>query len=204
MASTSAHAPAHVAASARALPGWLARINTSWHERALQLYMVIVLAHWAEHLVQAVQIYALGWARPDSRGILGQFYPWMVKSEALHYGYAIVMLIGLWILRHGFTGKSKMWWMIAFWIQFWHHIEHAVLQGQAIVGQNLGGGPVPMSFVQFVIPRVELHLIYNSIVFIPMVIAMYYHMFPSEKDARGMQCSCEFRPRKKASKNEAA
>ena len=39
---------------------------------------------------------------------------------------------------------------------------------------------MPCSVLQLVFPRVELHLFYNSIVFIPMVIAMYYHMFPPE------------------------
>jgi hypothetical protein len=43
------------------------------------------------------------------------------------------------------------------------------------------------------IPRVELHLFYNTIVFIPMVVGMYFHMFPrvGERDAHG--CSCAWR-----------
>jgi hypothetical protein len=44
--------------------------------------------------------------------------------------------------------------------------------------------------LQLVFPRVELHLFYNSVVFIPMVIAMYYHLFPSENDREKMTCSC--------------
>ena len=36
------------------------RLNSDWHETALRIFMVIVLAHWAEHLLQAFQIYALG------------------------------------------------------------------------------------------------------------------------------------------------
>ena len=43
---------------------FLDRINSTWHERAMQGFMVIVLAHWAEHLLQAFQIYALGWPVP--------------------------------------------------------------------------------------------------------------------------------------------
>jgi hypothetical protein len=167
------------------------RLNAAYHERALQLFMVIVLAHWAEHLLQAFQIYALGWPVPESRGALGHFYPWLVKSETLHYGYAVVMLAGLWLLRTGFTGTlDRRWWMVAFWIQFFHHIEHALLQGQAILGVTLLDRPVPTSIVQLWIPRVELHLFYNTVVFIPMMIAMYYHMFPPAADARAQQCSC--------------
>ncbi len=81
------------------------RLNGEWHETALRGFMVIVLAHWAEHLTQAFQIYALGWPVPASRGVIGQFFPWVIKSETLHYGYAVVMLIGLFLLRKGFTGR---------------------------------------------------------------------------------------------------
>jgi hypothetical protein len=173
----------------------LERLNSTWHERALQLFLVVVLGHWAEHLAQAFQIYALGWPVPQSRGVLGYWYPWLVKSEVLHYGYALVMLVGLWILRHGFIGTSRAWWTAALAIQFWHHIEHALLLGQAIAGRNLFHSPVPTSIAQLWIPRVELHLLYNSLVFIPMVVAMYYHMFPPRAEAAQMQCSCAYHPR---------
>ena len=46
------------------------RLNQEWHKPALQAFMVIVLAHWAEHLAQAVQIYALHWPIPKSLGVL--------------------------------------------------------------------------------------------------------------------------------------
>jgi hypothetical protein len=49
---------------------------------------------------------------------------------------------------------------------------------------------VPTSIVQLWVPRVELHLFYNAIVFIPMVIAMYYHMFPSSPHVAKQQCTC--------------
>lgn len=175
--------------------GLRGRLNSVWHERALQTFMVIVLAHWAEHLVQAFQIYALGWPVPESRGVLGLWYPWLVKSEVLHYGYALVMLVGIWMLRPGFIGTSRVWWNAALAIQFWHHIEHAILQGQALLGQNLFNSPVPTSIAQLWIPRVELHLIYNSLVFVPMMVAMYYHMFPPKGEEARMQCSCAFHPR---------
>lgn len=173
-------------------------LNTKWHERALQLFLAIVLAHWAEHLVQAYQIWGLGWPIPESKGVLGYWFPWMVSSELLHYGYAFIMLIGLWLLRTGFTGKAYTWWMISFGIQFWHHIEHALLQGQAIVGENLFNSPVPISIVQLWVPRVELHLIYNTLVFIPMIVAMYLHMFPPPGEEQHIKCSCVVKPKSSA------
>ena len=167
------------------------KLNTRWHERALQLFMLVVLAHWGEHLVQAYQIYVMGWPRPMANGILGLWYPWLIKSETLHYGYALVMLIGIWVLRKGFTGISRTWWTVALVIQFWHHIEHALLQSQVILHHNLLNSPVPVSFLQMAFPknRVEIHLFYNAIVFIPMMIGMYYHMFPPSEEAPAT-CTC--------------
>ena len=172
------------------------RLNGPRHEFALRTFMVIVLAHWAEHLLQAFQIYGLGWPVADSRGLLGHFFPWLMKSEVLHYGYALVMLVGLWLLRPGFTGlNDRRWWTIALSIQFFHHVEHLILQLQAIFGYNLFGRPVPTSIVQLWVPRVELHLFYNTIVFIPMVIAMYYHLFPAQPELSRQRCTCAWQSR---------
>jgi len=170
------------------------KLNSVWHKRALNLLMVIVLAHWAEHLAQAYQVYVLGWPRPRAGGVLGLIFPWLVSSELMHYGYAIVMLIGIWTLRKGFTGTSVKWWTIALVIQFWHHIEHAVLQYQALTHHPWFGSPVPVSFLQLLFPkfRIEIHLFYNAIVFMPMIAGMYYHMFPP-KGEEAAACTCSLR-----------
>ena len=77
------------------------KLNTIWHKRALNLFMLVVLAHWAEHLAQAFQIYVLGWPRPSANGVLGLFFPWLVTTEVLHYGYALVMLV-----ESGYSAKA--------------------------------------------------------------------------------------------------
>jgi hypothetical protein len=182
-------------ASSAAGPSFYEKLNTVWHERALQLFMAIVLAHWGEHLAQAIQIYVMGWPRPQANGILGLWYPWLIKSEVLHYAYALVMLAGIWILRKGFTGTARTWWTAALVIQFWHHIEHLLLIIQATMHHNFWGRPVPFSVLQLFIPRVELHLFYNTVVFIPMVIGMYYHMFPPAGEREGAVCTCAWHPR---------
>ncbi|GAA0458455.1 hypothetical protein Aca07nite_64820 [Actinoplanes capillaceus] len=176
--------------------GPLAWFNGNHHRAALNLFLLVVVAHWAEHLVQAYQIWVLGSPRPQARGVLGQFYPWLVTSEWLHYGYAIVMLVLLFLLRPGFTGRSRTWWTVALAIQFWHHIEHLLLLVQAQTGSVLWGKAMPTSVLQLVFPRVELHLFYNSIVFVPMVIAMYLHLRPSPHEAEAMACTCAGRPPK--------
>jgi|SRR5579862_2606035 len=176
-------------------PDFYDKLNTSWHKPALQGFMAIVVAHWGEHFFQAYQIYVMHWPRPKALGMLGLVYPWLVSTESLHYGYALVMLIGLIALRKGFTGLSHTWWMIALWIQVWHHFEHLLLQGQVLFHHNLFHSPVPMSILQLWFPRVELHLFYNTVVFVPMAIAMYYHMFPPLGEVQHANCQCAWHPR---------
>jgi hypothetical protein len=137
------------------------------------IFMVIVFAHVAEHVAQAIQVFVLGWARPDAGGVLGLLWPWLVKSEWLHYGYAVVMLIGLILLRGGFHGQAHSWWMAALWIQVWHHFEHALLLLQALLSQPFFGRDVPTSIVQLAFQRIELHIFYNAVVIVPMVVAVY-------------------------------
>jgi hypothetical protein len=179
--------------------GWqktIGVLNVRWHRVALWGFMVVVLAHWAEHVTQAIQIWGLGWPRPKAKGVLGLWFPWLVTSEWLHYGYALVMLIGLVSLRHGFVGRARSWWNASMWIQVWHHFEHLLLLLQAITGAYLLGKKQPTSILQLAFPssRVEIHLFYNAIVFIPMVIAMYYHLRPKPEERTLMRCSCTAAP----------
>jgi hypothetical protein len=170
--------------------GLLAQLNGRYHRAALNVFLVVVLAHWAEHLVQVYQIWVLGRPRPQARGVLGQFFPWLVTSEWLHYGYALVMLVFLVLLRPGFVASARAWWTVALVIQFWHHIEHLLLLIQAQTGHMFFGKAVPTSVLQLVFPRVELHLFYNSVVFVPMMIAVYLHLRPSPAVQAQMACSC--------------
>ena len=85
-----------------------------------------------------------------------------------------------------------MWWTVSLVIQGWHLVEHSLLQGQALLGQNLFGSPVPTSILQQFVPRPELHLLYNLIVFVPMVVAMWLHTRPNQADVNA--CSCARAP----------
>ncbi len=70
------------------------------------------------------------------------------------------------------------------------HFEHFILFYQAQTHQYWFGGAVPTSVGQIWIPRIELHLIYNALVFIPMVIAMYYHIYPPADETANPTCTC--------------
>ncbi|NUP62566.1 MAG: hypothetical protein HOW71_10375, partial [Nonomuraea sp.] len=170
--------------------GPLTALNTRYHKPALTLYLVVVLAHWAEHVAQAVQVYVLGWPLKEARGVLGMPFPWLVSSEWMHYGYALLMLVGLLMLRSGFTGRARTWWNVSLGIQIWHHLEHLLLLCQALTGNNLLGRPVPTSVIQLLVPRMELHLFYNALVFAPMVVAMLLHRRPRAAERAGMRCAC--------------
>lgn len=165
-------------------------LNGRWHEVALWVFMAGIVAHIAEHVVQGIQVWALGNAVADSRGIAGQWFPWLAASESLHYFYAIYTLLGLVLLLPAFQGRARFWWNAALVFQFWHHLEHVTLLFQRVTGDFFFGESVPTSIVQVLIPRVELHLLYNTVVFVPMVIAIYYHLFPAAGERVASICGC--------------
>ncbi len=169
--------------------GPMRALNGPHHRSAMYVFLAVVLAHWGEHLVQAYQVYVMGWSLPESGGALGLVWPWLVSSEWLHYAYAVVILAGLFLLRFALVGRGRFWWDVALWIQVWHHFEHLLLLAQRVVGVNLWGQPVPTSIVQLVVPRLELHLFYNAVVFAPMVVAMVLHVRPPRGEPAS-PCTC--------------
>lgn len=171
---------------------WLAHLNLRWHEVALYSFTAVVLAHWVEHLVQAVQIWALGWPRPEALGFLGLAAPGLISEEWLHWGYAVIMLVGFALLLPGMTGRARLWWKVALGIQVWHWVEHMLLFVQAQLDVTFFGGAVPTSVVQIWIPRAELHLLYNGLVTIPMVVAVIEHVWPRPHEHRAA-CACSRR-----------
>ena len=150
-----------------------AAINGPWHKRALIVFLAIVMGHWMEHLAQAFQLWVLHWPIERARGLLGMPVPWLVKTEFLHWALNLVILTGLVVLLPGFTGRARTVWKAALVLQTWHFFEHMLLFSQFLLGKNLLGKPVPTSIVQLWIPRVDLHLFYNGIVTVPIVLAAY-------------------------------
>ena len=49
---------------------------------------------------------------------------------------------------------------------------------------------MPTSVLQNFFPRVELHLFYNSIVTIPMIVAVILHMRPNRAEPVEADCTC--------------
>ncbi|MFE3544338.1 hypothetical protein ACFXK0_15350 [Nocardia sp. NPDC059177] len=169
---------------------WFSQINSGKHFPALRIYVAILIAHAIEHTVQAFQIYVLDMPRTKAGGFIGYLLPAVNKDEVLHWTYAVLMIVGLILLRPGFKGRSRKWWTIALGIQIWHFAEHTFLLAQYWSGMHFLGRPVPTSVVQAFFPRVELHLIYNMAVMLPILAALSLHWFgPAAAGSQG-DCDC--------------
>ncbi len=136
---------------------------------SIKLFTFLITFHFLEHLYQMVQVYYLGIERSKAGGILGSVYPWLMKSELLHYGYAVFMFMGINYFIRESKGKELRWWKLSFGLQTWHLFEHSILLSQAICGLY-----PTVSVGQIFLPKIELHFFYNCVVFIPIMVAMYY------------------------------
>ena|SRR5689334_5263776 len=79
--------------------------------------------------------------------------------------------------RRWLNGPGQRTGLIVFFalvISVWHLFEHSLLLGQALTGHDLFGASVPTSVLQVFMPRVELHLAYNGVVLVAMLMALAY------------------------------
>jgi hypothetical protein len=161
-------------------------LNGRWHRRAVLLYAVVVASHFLEHAVQVTQVHALGWARPESGGVLGLAFPGIAMAEVLHTVWNSLQLTGLILLLAGFARvpAARSWWLVALTLQTWHWFEHAVIQVQYVTGIYLYGAVKQMSILERFAPRIELHFAYNIAVFVPTLIAFVIYLRHREGTAR--------------------
>lgn len=150
-------------------------VNSRKYSFYFLLFNLLVILHFSEHVAQMIQVYILHWDRSRALGILGMYYPYLIKSEFLHYGHALIMVVGLFMLKYSIVGEARKYWDIAYWLAFYHHIEHVQLLVQAILRSNWFGSSSPVTLVQYLLgaQRIELHFFYNLMVLIPMIIALY-------------------------------
>ncbi|MGL5874023.1 MAG: hypothetical protein ACRC2R_16915 [Xenococcaceae cyanobacterium] len=139
----------------------------------MNTFIFISIAHLIEHIAQILEVYLLHLPREKSLGFLGLAYPWLMRSETLHYALALYMLIAIIIYKNKFKGQALQYWNVALVLQNWHHLEHLLLLLQATTGYYLFNSSVPTSVGQLIVPKIELHFFYNSIIFIFMAIALW-------------------------------
>jgi len=151
------------------------------HATKVLLYMFIVFGHFSEHAIQIYQIYGMGWIPKEAGGILGLWLPALAQAEVLHFAYNFFQLAGLLLLFSGFVGSARSWWKVAIAAQCWHFFEHLLLQVQWLLGIYLFGASQPMSLGQLLLPRAELHFIYNFVVFVPTIIGVMLYLLQQLK-----------------------
>ena len=163
-----------------------AGLNGRWHRFALLLYALVVASHFLEHGLQMVQVHALGWSRPEAAGLFGIAFPGITMAEVLHTAWNSLQLTGLIVLLVGFgrVRAARRWWLVAIAFQTWHWFEHAVIQVQYVTGVFLYGAMKQMSILERFAPRIELHFIYNLVVFVPTLIAfvLYFRVRETKSD----------------------
>ena len=166
------------------------RINGPWHGRALLILFAPILFHMFEHTTQAVQVYVLNVQREDALGLLGVWMADLIRGEAVHFSFALYTLASILLVGGAGVGLARSFGLMAVAVQSWHLFEHSLLIYQRTVDSFFFGASEPTSLMQLLVPRVELHFIYNSAVFAAIVIALLLHAYPPRGETVRSSCDC--------------
>lgn len=157
------------------------RTNALFASWAPTVFLALVLLqgfHELEHIVQVVQRYALG--IPNGNGLVGS----LADVEPVHLAYNTVYLallvtvfVMLGLQRRGASTHGPLVVVLltlAVGFQTWHELEHVVKLAQYLAlhvngtGGILGQGPGALAPL-FPIPL--LHLAYNTVAYLPALVA---------------------------------
>ena len=135
--------------------------------------MILQGIHEIEHIVQVVQRTMLGIG--NGAGILGSAF----DIEPVHMVYNILFLGLLGVVYAGCRrdravvpmNHDRVMWLlqVSFVFQIWHTIEHVVKMWQYY---TLGVNGTP-GILGYWIPVVYLHLGYNTLLYLPVVLAFF-------------------------------
>ena len=139
----------------------------------LVIYLTLITAHFFEHVVQMLQLYILHWPRAQCLGLLGLKYPMLVHNELLHFTFAVITLLGLFLFKP-VSAQAYRWWNNTINVSIFHLGEHSLLLYQYITKNYLFGGTTPTAIGQIWFPRLELHFFYNLIISVFLTIFIYY------------------------------
>ena len=159
----------------------------------LAMMFAVQTAHYAEHVTQMIQIYALGITPALAHGLLGSVFDF----EWVHFLYNVgleIVLIGLWLrCRSVWQADSSTRFNRGIWLlagttvfQGYHSIEHItkIYQYLFIPVYQTGLWPPP-GILPYVTgwPIFLVHFWLNTIVWAAMVITLW-HLRPSMITAR--------------------
>lgn len=140
----------------------------------MKIFGALMIAHWLEHIFQAYQVYVLHMNRMCALGMLGMKYPWLVRTESLHFVFAWLTFVMFYFAGIGyFSSQSAIkLWILGWAASFFHLVEHSLLFAQAVTHHYMFGATQPTSLLQQFFPRIELHLFYNSIITLLMILSL--------------------------------
>lgn len=134
----------------------------------IRVFKIVLLSHLLEHILQIVEIYVLNIPRTYAMGLIGIVFPFLMKNEGLHLGFAVYQVIGSIYIKEKYRIKSKLW-EYGIYLSIFHLTEHISL----FILANYMGISSPKTLIQeyFNIGRAELHLLYNLISASPLLMS---------------------------------
>jgi hypothetical protein len=142
----------------------------------LTTVVVIQGIHVSEHIIQIVQVHALGTPDDDALGVLGYVFRFQGTEEWLHLGFNItylaalyLLLIPLWRLTPGRLPAWALWTFVVWGVglESWHVVEHVVIIANVI--QN-SGCPCPgLGDRALGVTDTVLHFGYNAVAFLGLL-----------------------------------
>jgi hypothetical protein len=158
------------------IPLFFAEIAWTYrHYQWLALFYVLVLTqsgHVMEHVAQMFQIHVLKLSGPKARGIFGA-----LDIEWVHFLWNTWIIAAVLLLLYRFRRNPWLW--VSLLIAGWHEAEHLIIMakylatgrqgtpGLLATGGAIGGG---------VLPRPDLHFLYNIVETAPLVGGFFYQL----------------------------
>jgi hypothetical protein len=136
--------------------------------------IAIQIAHDAEHVVQALQVFVLGTPRPAAGGLLGTFFDFPIVHFTYNFVYFGALLFAV-AWAYGLGGFQKldrigMWLLIiTAGVQTYHAAEHVI----QITQEAATGTQRPPGFIGLFQDNIIVHLLLNTIVWVLPAIAMW-------------------------------
>lgn len=164
------------------IPPFFAEIAWTYrHYQWLALFYVLVLSqggHVVEHLAQMVQLHVLNLGPGHTHGIFGA-----LDIEWVHFIWNTWILVAVVLLVRRFRRNPWLWASLA--IAGWHEAEHVVIMARYLATGQQGtpgllatGGAVAGG----VLPRPDLHFLYNLVETVPLVGGFVYQLRRSHNE----------------------
>jgi hypothetical protein len=154
--------------------------------RLLVFYTAVVLVqgvHVIEHIIQLIQVYALGVPDKKALGLLGYVFQFQGTQEWLHIAFNVSYFASLvviaWGLFHSPAVRSVVpllallaFFFFGVWVEGWHVIEHLVIISNVIANN---GCPCPgILDARLGITDTVLHFGYNVVAYAATVLPFAY------------------------------